>query len=295
MIRSIYFTFVAIAVSIMMSSCTDVIQLDLDDPQPVLVVDGYLSNHDTIQSIRLSSIENYFSTSEPNYEVFKDSKVSLIESGSDVATYTYNENNSRFETQFKGIEGEEYQISITLSNGISYLSSAELMEPTVPIDSLWAEVNSNPGGPGPNGGEIIVKLNTKEPEGPGDNYQWKTYINDEYQSDRRDLFFQDDRLVDGQDVIALDVYGMSEDDFLEHKNNSPNGKVFVSIEQSHISYRYYKYLQLVYQQLNQVGGPFAAPPAEIRGNVYQTGESEVLALGYFYTAAISKETVEIVE
>lgn len=286
---------ILIAVSFLASSCTDVIQLELDDPQPVLVVDGYLSNNDTTQILRLSSLHNYFTASAPNYDELKDSKVTLIEDGTKVATYTYDEANYRFETKFQGIEGKEYQISILLSNGKSYLSAAELMEPAVPIDSLWAEINSSPGGPGPKSGEIVIKLNTQEPAGLGDNYQWKTYINDQYQSDRHDLFFQDDRLVDGQYVDGVDVYGMSEEHYQKYKDNSPDGRVFVSVEQSRISYRYYQYLFLVYQQLNQVGGPFAAPPAEIRGNVYQNGEDEVLALGYFYTAAIDKKTMEIIE
>ena len=284
-----------IAISFLATSCTDVIKLDLEDPKPLLVVDGYLSNKDTTQVLQLSSIENYFSTSKPNFEVFKGAKVELIENGVSVSTYLFNEKSLSFETKFQGIEGKEYQISIGLTNGINYLSATELMEPSVPIEDLWVEVNLTPGGPGPQGGAILVKLNTKEPIGVGDNYQWKTYLNDEYQSGRHDLFFQEDRLVDGQDVVGLDVFGMSEEHYNEYKDNSPNGKVFVSVEQSRISYRYFKYLLLIYQQLNQVGGPFASPPAEIRGNVYQTGKDEVLALGYFYTAAIDKKTIEIIE
>jgi hypothetical protein len=282
-------------ISIFATSCTDVIDLELDDPTPVLVVDGYITNQDTTQFVKLSSIENYFSNQAPNYAVFKTSVVKLLENGNEVATYSFNDVFLQFETNYKGIPGKEYQIDITLTDGTRYISASEMMDTPVLIDSLWSEFNPNPGGPGPQSGEITIKLNTHEPAGIGDNYQWKTYLNDEYQNDRHDLFFQEDRFVDGQEVRDLDVFGFSEDYYQIYKENSPNGKVFAKVEQIKISYRYFKYLLLVYQQLNQVGGPFAAPPAEIQGNVYKQGEDDVLALGYFYTAAIDAKTVEVVE
>ena len=285
----------AIILVALVSSCTDVIQLELDDPKPLLVVDGYLTNQDTTQVIKLSSLENYFNTKSPNYKVFKTSVVTLIENGNAVSTYAYNNTSTQFELQYKGLEGKEYQIDIVLPDGTHYLSATELMEPSVPIDSVWGRINQSPGGPGPRGGDITVLLNTHEPIGLGDNYQWKAYINGEYQSDRHDLFFQEDRLVDGQFVEYLEVFGMSEKKYLEYKDNASDGRVFVKIEQSRVSYRYFKYLLLVYQQLNQVGGPFSAPPAEIRGNIYKQGADEVLALGYFHTAAIHAKTTELKE
>tara|TARA_R110002050_G_scaffold33007_2_gene84426 strand:- start:1714 stop:2598 length:885 start_codon:yes stop_codon:yes gene_type:complete len=285
----IFLSFIGIA----FTSCTDVIQLDLADPQPVLVVDGYISNLDTTQFVKLSNIENYFANQEPNYAIHKSATVALLENGTTAATYVFNDSTAQFETKFAGTEGKEYQIDIRLEDGTHYISASEIMEPFVPIDSLWSEINKNPGGPGPQAGEITIKLNTKEPKGLGDNYQWKTYLNNDYQNGRGDLFFQEDRFVDGQEVKELDVFGFSEKYFQEYADVSPNGKVYARVEQIRISYRYFKYLLLVYQQLNQVGGPFAAPPAEIQGNVYKQGENEVLALGYFYTAGIDTKTIEV--
>lgn len=290
--NSLYIILIFIGLST--TSCTEVIELELDDPTPVLVVDGYLSNLDTTQYVRLSSLENYFANQEPNYAFFESSVVKLIENEVEVATYIFNDSTLQFETKYAGKEGFEYQVDITLPDGSKYLSASELMEVFVPIDSLWTDINKNAGGPGPQGGEITIKLKTKEPAGLGDNYQWKTYLNDEYQNGRSDLFFSDDRFVDGQDIDSLDVFGFSEEYYQDFADNSPNGKVYATVEQLRISARYFEYLFLVYQQLNQVGSPFAAPPAEIQGNIYKIGETEVLALGYFYTAAIDTETTEVV-
>ncbi|UTW65286.1 DUF4249 domain-containing protein [bacterium SCSIO 12643] len=277
------------------TSCNETIDLKLDDPKPVLVVDGYLSNLNTMQYVRLSNLENYFSNQVPDYSVHQNAKVILLEDGTEAGTYSFNQVDKRFELQYKGIEGKDYQIDITLSDGSRYISASEIMETPVPIDTIWYEYNESPGGPGPQGGEILVKINTQEPAGAGDNYQWKSYVNDYYQFESDDLFFADDRFVDGQDVTDLDVFGMSEDQYVNYKASSPTNQVFVTIEQLKISARYLKYLTLIQQQLFGAGSPFASPPAEIRGNVYKQGEDEVLALGFFYTAGIDSKTIEIVE
>jgi hypothetical protein len=276
------------------TSCSEVIELELDDPTPVLVVDGNISNLDTIQYVQLSNLENYFTTNGINFLVHKKSVVKLIENGTNVATYIFNDSTLRFETRYEGIIGNEYQIDILLEDGTRYISANELMEEVVPIDTIWSEFDEDQGDNSQRD-PVTVLINTKEPVGLGDNYQWKTYVNGEYNNSSGDLFFTEDRFVDGQDILDFDVYGMDMDEYDTFKENSPNGTVYVTIEQSRISYRFYEYLFLVSQQLNDAAGPFASPPAQIRGNVYKQGENEVLALGYFHTSAISSKTTAIIE
>ncbi len=276
------------------SACTDVITLDLDDPEPVLVVDGFISNLDVIQSVRLSSLDNYFAPQPPEYSKYKSAVVTLQENGAYAGTYVFNDTELQFELPYQGLEGKEYQIHISLPDGTSYLSASELMESIVPIDTIWHEL-SEEDGPSADKGDFLVKINTLEPAGLGDNYQWKSYVNGQYNFAAEDIFVSDDRFVDGQDVIDFDVYSLDQEEFEEYKNESLTGQVFVTIEQTTISARYFDYILLVSQQLLQVGSPFASPPAEIRGNVYKEGEDEVLALGYFYTSSVDAATVELLE
>ncbi len=272
-------------------SCTETIDLTLDDPAPVLVVDGFISNEDTTQFVRLSSLENYFADDIPNFDAFKESKVYLIENGIVADTYAYNPDRSRFEILFQGTISSTYQIDITLPTGERYVSSEEVLNEIVPIDTIWSEIVDDPR----DEDYISILINTNEPAGLGDYYQWKSFVNDAYQFGSFDLFFSDDRFVDGQEVKDLEIFSMSTEDYENYKKDSPTGEVFVTIQQNTINLRYYDYLVLVFQQLNQIGSPFASPPAEIRGNVYKTGETEILALGYFYTSGISSMTVKIEE
>lgn len=290
-LQTIIFLFIA---AFSMSACTDTITLELEDPSPVLVVDGYITNQDTTQSIRLSLLENYFAEQPPNYSIYESAKVTLKEDSVTVGTYTFNNSTEKFELQYQGIIGKNYQIDIVLPDGSSYLSAAEEMEEIVPIDTIWYELNTVDG-PGNEEGDFLVLINTKEPAGEGDNYQWKSYINNEYNFEPQDIFVSDDRFVDGQDVVDLEVYNISQENYQIIKSESPTNQVVVKIEQARISTRYFQYVSLVAQQLLQVGSPFAAPPAEIRGNVYKQGENEVLALGYFYTSAVSTASIEIIE
>lgn len=275
-----------------MSACTDVITLELEDPDPVLVVDGYISNMDTIQEIRLSSLDNYFASEPTDYTKFKLAEVTLREDGVDAGSYVFNDTKMCFELPYEGIVGKEYQIHISLPDGSSYLSATELMEPFVPIDTIWYEF-ANVDGPSSSEGDYSILINTKEPEGLGDNYQWKSYINGAYNFLADDILVSDDRFVEGQDIIDVELYSMSVEDYELNKLASPTSQVIVKIEQTRISLRYYDYVTLVAQQILQVGSPFASPPAEIRGNVYKEGEDEVLALGYFYTSSIAAASVEL--
>ncbi|MFT6323602.1 MAG: hypothetical protein ACJAWO_001156 [Halieaceae bacterium] len=277
-----------------MTSCNDVIQLELDDPEPVLVVDGFVSNVDTVQYVKLSSLDNYFASQPPNYSLYQSASVSLRENEVTIGTYVFNTDTERFELQFKGLTGKEYQLHVSLPDGTSYLSASEIMEETTPIDSIWYEV-AEVDSPTSEEGDYTVLINTKEPVGTGDNYQWKSYINGEYNFEATDVTAFDDRFVDGQWIIDFDVYSLNEKDYLKYKSASPSGQVLITIEQARISLRYFDYITLVTQQLLQVGSPFASPPAEIRGNVYKEGEEEVLALGYFYTSALDAATVDVIE
>ena len=284
--------FIIFFVSAILTSCTDVIQLELEDPEPVFVVDGYLTDQDTLQWVRLRILENYFANTPPNYAQFKDATVYLLENSVIADTYSYNPTNERFEINYQGINGNEYQVHITLPDGSGYISAAEVMESVAPIDSIWVTYLDS-GQTDFTKAEITVSINFQEPAGLGDNYQWKTYVNDDYNSGPFDIIATSDDFFDGIYIDPLDIYGMTYEEYNKIKASSVNGLVFIKIEQGGTTLRYSKFLALVSQQIAQGGSPFSSPPAEISGNVYKKGEDDVQALGYFYTTSVSSKTIEI--
>ena len=282
-------------IGLTITSCTDIIQLDLEDPQPVLVVDGYISDMDTTQWVRLSNLENYFADGAPDFTVYKTATVKLLEDSIEIATYTFVDSTFRFEIQYKGITGRSYQVDISLPDGKHYVSLSEEMYSVPQIDSLYYVISANHTGPGELTEEFVFSIDTKEPIGLGDSYQWKTYINNNYQFEAQDLNFSNDQFVDGMPIFDFEIYAMDFEQFDDYQSEAKDGRVFLKIEQSKITSRYYDFLFLVFQQTLQVGGPFAAPPAEIKGNIPLQGDDNQYALGYFYTASIHTKEIEVIK
>ncbi len=119
---------------------------------------------------------------------------------------------------------------------------------------------------------ILVSAN--EPAGVGDYYQFRIYRNDSLFNGPGDVFFTDDRFVDGQESLFVFPYPHEVGDT-------------VVVEVRSISNLTYDFLLTYFQQLNGGGGPFGSPPANLITNWDNDG------LGFFGTAAVIRDTIII--
>lgn len=131
--------------------------------------------------------------------------------------------------------------------------------------------------------EQVIYIETKEIPGLGNYYQWKVYINGEYQDEPFDMIFAEDQFVDGNDIEEFDIYALSEEDILFYTSISDS--ISVRIEQTGISQNHYNFLSDVFSQTAISGGPFSPPPAEVRSNITNTSGGE-RALGIFTVVSI---------
>ena len=275
---------------ILLYSCEKKIEIDLEDPEPVLVVEGQVSDQDTIQWVRLSYIQNYNSTSNPDFTLEKNADVTLFENEIAIGGLIFNDSTQRFEIQFKGTLDNSYYVEIVTEDGTKYLSEPETINYVGPIDSLWSVKEDDPFG---DGQSYFIRMNTFETPGLGDNYQWKIYVNGEYQSSPEDIALADDQFVDGQAIVNIDIFIMSVEDFNEFQANSPDGKVFVEVDQTAITRTYFDFLNEVLTQTAFVGSPFDPPPAAIRGNVYKSTDINDRALGFFQAISVESAATEV--
>jgi len=271
-------------------ACEKKIEVNLQDPIPVLVVEGQVTDQDTIQYVRLSYIQNYNSTELPDFTIEKNAVVNLFEDNAEIGLLSFNDSTERFEIQFKGSIDKSYYIQIVTENGTIYLSEPETLNFVGPIDTLWSvkedDIFSD---------EQIynVRMNTFETPGIGDNYQWKVYVNGEYQSLPEDILTADDQFVDGQPIINIDIYTLSQEEFNKFQSESPDDKVIVSVDQTAITRTYFDFLNEVITQTVFVGGPFDPPSAPIRGNIYKSTDINDRALGYFQAVSVESATTEV--
>ena len=278
-------------VIILFYSCEKKIEIELQDPEPVLVVEGQVTDQDTIQWVRLSYIENYNSTSPPDFTIEKNAVVKLFENNNEVGNLNYNDTTQRFEIEFKGTIDNSYYIEVVTEDGTQYLSEPEVINFVGPIDSLWSVKEDDIFG---DGQSYYIKMNTHETPGLGDNYQWKIYVNGEYQDAPENITTADDQFVDGQPILNIDIFAISVDDFNKYQADSPDGKVFVRVDQTAITKTYFDFLNEIITQTVFVGGPFDPPPAAIRGNVYKSIDINDRALGYFQAVSVESLSTEVI-
>ena len=275
-----------------LSSCQDVIDIELDTEDNILVVEAELNNVDSIQWVKLSYTEDYFNNPDnvaTDYTKEQNATVVLYENGIEVDTLQYNLNTFQFETNFTGTIGNTYQLKIQSVDGTVYASAEEEMPEINPIDSMYYIKNDYND---PRGVNWDIMIETQELPEEGNYYQWKIYFNDVYQDEPEDLVFTDDSWINGNYIEEYDVYTIYEEEFEENTTVQPY--IDVTLRQMGITKSNYEFLYNLQQQTAYSGSPFSSPPAEIKGNVFVDGTSE-RALGMFVVTSFFEKEIRVYE
>ena len=258
-------------------SCQDVIDIDVPEGDPLMVVDGWISDLPGPTRVRLSKTIDYFSNS-PNPAV-SNAVVILINTNGSLDTMSETSIGSGvYESPLNGTVGNSYYLYIKTSDGSEYQSNIEELVSVPVIDSIYYEYRE----------ETIfedegyyVQINTKEPVGLGDHYRWKFYKNDTLYNKPEDLYYADDEFVDGNDINGFDVHN----DPLEIGDTA-------RVEQLSISKHAYDFIAIVQEQTAFVGSIFDFPASPIQGNIYTINEPNEGVLGFFGASSVA--TAEIV-
>ena len=276
------YTLFLLAATFLMSSCQDVVDLDLPEGEEFLVVEGWITNEDRPQEVKLTYTAAYFDDAPPtpatDATVFlrDDEGMETLLEETSPGIYTYPDS---------GVVGRSYQLEIRSDNGETYLSTFEEIFEPVPIDTIvWELSEDEPDEEdGENPDDIYdVLIFTQEPAGFGDNYRWRSILNGEEQQEPFDIFVGSDEFVDGNIIPNFNVTG----DLYSQLDT-------VTIIQERISRDAREFLELLQQQTAFVGGPFDSPPAPIRGNIRNINDPDDLALGFFGAAGRDRATVVV--
>lgn len=259
-------------------SCQDVIELDLPEGEPLLVVDGQITNRQGDTRILLTQSVPYF-TEDGNPPV-EGAIIELFEDSSLVSTFL-EIGSGRYISTYNGVTEKSYYIEIELPDGSTYSSAPEELPRVPPIDSVYYRYETDL--------QFIedgyyVYFATQELEGKPEFYRWKFYYNGDYQNSQFDINIANDDFVDGNYIVDFAV------DF-EPFNIGDT----VTIEQYSTTRSYYDYWTLIQTQTTQVGGPFDPPPAPVIGNIKRTDGSDEVVLGFFSAHGLSVGETIIVE
>lgn len=256
----------------LLTSCEDVVEVDLEEAEPRLVVDAILlwekGTTGQNQTIKLSRTRGFFE------EAPKPVSDAIIEvRNSNGRAFTFEENNAGeyVTNSFEPVIDEFYSLRIEL-NGTVYRAE-EVLKPVVPINFIE---QNNQGGFG--GEDIELKAYYQDPQGIENFYLFKFFA--------PTLAFPEFSVFDDEFNDGNRIFGLFSEEDLEPGMD-------INIQLHGISKDYYNFLEILLAQAGSAGGPFETQPATVRGNIRNVNDSEELIFGYFGLSEVDKVTYTI--
>jgi len=261
-----------LCMAVMAVSCTEKMDIVLDDSYARLVVEGNLTNEARVHEIHLTSTASYFSN-QPVPRV-TGARV-VLAYGTDSLTLA--------ETQpgvyttppdFAGLPGTVYKLNIYLKEplgGSFYYTAESRMNAVATADSIAIRYRETV-----RSGFWEVLLYAQEPAGP-DYYVFRVSRNGTLVSDSLiEWITYDDRLFDGNYINGLSVAFLSK----RRGHNLDIGDT-ITLQMNGVEKWFHEYLNFMRRGLFQQTPLFSAAPANVKGNI--SGG----ALGYFSAYSVS--------
>ncbi len=262
---------------VMLQSCTEPIDIDLEEGYIRLAVEGYMAPDDDKNYVRLTQSSGYFSNM-PAPTV--SNAIVEVKDGAD--TYTLQEDAEQagiymFPDEFIAEREQSYELNINLAEEVggylNYSASTYMPRLTDQIDSVSVEFNSD-------FEYWMVLLYAWEPAGP-DYYMFNALRNDTLITDTiSEISIGNDELIDGNYMNGIVVMGFGESSL------KPGDKFTLVL--SNISEDYFNYVIELQTEISLSVPIFSGPPANVSTN-FNNG-----AVGYFaaypsvYTSTIVK-------
>lgn len=249
---------------VLFSSCEKVIDLNLDQTTPKIVIEGIFTDLNVSHLVSLSFTKS-FDAENKKVPVSGALVVLKEENGPTIVFTEQGKSGNYYSSKYKGIVGKKYTMTVT-ANGKTYTAISKMPFP-VPLKSLnqveltfFGETKK------------LVQVNYNDPIGIENFYYNKLYVND---LKRGSLYIESDRFNDGKEVKNTI--------FVSDPDLKTGDKVKVQLLT--IDENVYKYLFSI-SQISGNGGP-PTTPANPTSN-FSNG-----ALGYFSASTISTDSLTI--
>jgi len=268
----IYISLVMLILAI--SSCTERINIDLDESYVRLAVEGYITPEEGEQHVKLTKTSDYFYNNPPQGVTQAQVKVTTGDSAVLFVEDLENPGYYRAPIDFRGIPQQTYSLEIQLkdaiNNSVYYQSTAIMPHQPAVIDSIELEYNAR-------WERWLVHLYAWEP--PSVNYYlFNGYVNGEIITDsvsRKSV--TDDKLYNGNYTGGITVMVLYKDEI------SPGDTFTLSL--SNITKSYYDFILNVQEEIQPKNPLFSGPPANVISNIDND------AVGYFAAFSSSYASV----
>lgn len=267
--KSIYLLYTLLLL-ITFTSCTKVIDIDLNSTNPQIVIEGEVSDQSETYWVRISRTGKYI-----GHEATPKVSGAVVTITDNNQTYTLLENPNTpglYETNaFVGQPGTTYFLKV-VAEGQEYASQSTMPSELLDYDLrqtayFTGDASKDPG--------YYLKLFTTEPRNEDNYYQWRFVINDTVYNKAGDITVASDEWIQGQIDGFQASYAFRVEDKIK----------FSMLAITKETYEFYSALRGL---LFNDGGMFNPPPANPKGNING-------AIGLFSVYSIKNKEITIVE
>lgn len=279
-------------------SCEKVINPELEQAQPVLVVEAWLNDKPGKQIVQLTRTQPYFDTSAPvgvsgaSVVVADDlnNTFAFVDDGTNTGTYQWTPPVG----QSFGAVGRKYKLTVQLG-GETYEAQSE-MKRTATVDSITFTVKPDFQFPD---GSHIAEFWGFDPKGKGDTYWIKAYKNKVFLNKPSEITMAYDAgFSEGGDIdsatfirpIRQAINPMDKD---PNKNNQmlapfvAGDSLYVEIHSITLAaFDHLRQVKIQTQRNGGFGALFARPIENVSTNIFNTNASGSKVVGFFSVSAV---------
>lgn len=269
-------------------ACDDVVDVNLEEGRPLLVVDAWINNKPETQTILLSRAQPYFDASEPTGE----SGAAITVTDSDGKEYVFQENENIAGTyewtpeegEVLGQVGLSFELSIAFAGNV-YISTSS-MKRVPPVDTVVYRFEEE-------GFEYdegyYAQFVASDPEGEGDTYWIKSYKNGDFLNRPSEINISYDSGFEGWDGLTFlepiqDAVNPIEDD--EYVPFVQNDSLYVEVHS--LTQEAHLFLLVLYDQIDRDGSfaeLFQPQMVNLESNI-TSSDPEESVLGFFSVSAV---------
>lgn len=268
----------------LLTACERVVELNLPEAPRRLVVaarlERFISSGASLQGLTLSTTADYFTGELPPPATGAVVRVTDDQNRVNVFVETITPGFYQTLTPMLISRGRTYTLTIDFE-GQHYVAHDSTRQ--VPaINSLYFDTPAAGRYAGTEG--LRATINFVDPANVRNFYLWEQIVNGVPQTGP-------DTTVKMRLIGTDQIYnGLPVDGFQPFEGIDIPLNAIVTVRQIAISEAMYRYYFALNDQLAGDGSPFAVPPASVRGNVQNTTNPSLPALGYFYASEVSVRT-----
>ena len=279
-------------------SCVEQVELPYRNEEPVLVVDGEITNEAPPYNLRLSYSGKFVSGSIITSRlavngarvIFTDDQGNAIRFRQNIYEPALYQTDTKYQCQI----GRSYTLRIEMPDGKIYSTKPQLMKGVSPISTIYADKTNN---------FVRFYIDAKDPENSVDYYRWKSYSISlkttlgggantcsfscwTYNRDEVANIFSD-TYINGKEIKKRLVQYSPID------IGAPLARHYVEVKQMAISQEAYLFWQQYEEQKSRTGSIFDPLPSTIIGNIVNEQNDKDFALGFFGVSGVTSKRLVI--